>query len=109
MIEATRAVLLPLWPLLAASWAAGMAFGLLGWREQPAGFWGRLGLILTMLVVIGAAGLAFSGRVPGRPGLWLEIGLASLVSYLAGCVLGGLGRGLWRKVARRPDVSAPLA
>lgn len=109
MTDALHTVLLPLWPALAASCAAGLPFGLLGWREQPAGFWGRLGLLLGVVALAGLAAVTASGRVPGLPGLWLEIGLASLVSYLAGCIIGALCHRIWRRVARRSEPVAPPA
>ncbi|NNM75205.1 hypothetical protein [Enterovirga aerilata] len=102
MIEALRAVLLPLWPALAAAAILGLPFGLVGWRERPAGFWGRLGLILAVLGLAGAAALAATGRVPGRPGLWLEIALAVTFAYLAGCVLGALAGSFRRRRGADP-------
>jgi len=107
MTEALRAILLPLWPVLAASCAIGLVFGMLGWREQPAGFWGRLGIILVVIGLVGAAGLAVSGRVSGRPGLWLDIGISCLATYVVGCLAGGLARALWRSLVRRSE--APMA
>ena len=48
--------------------------------------WGLLAFALG-LVVVGV------GALPGRPGLWLESGLAAYAAFLIGCVAGALGRG----------------
>ena len=109
MTDAMQAVVLPLWPVLGASCVAGLPFGVLGWREHVAGFWGRLGLILLLLALIAALALAVSGRVPGRAGLWLEIGAASLASYLVGCLVGCLVRALWPRIPGRSEAAVPPA
>jgi hypothetical protein len=106
MIEA---VLLPLWPVLAGAFGLGLPFGVLGWREQPAGFFGRLGLILAVLGLVGGAALAASGSVPGRPALWVEIGLACAAAYVVGCVLGSLARSVFNRLRSRPERAAPAA
>ena len=107
MIETARVVLEPLWPALAAALALGLPFGAAGWRKEPAGFWGRVGLILLVVGLLVGAGLVVAGRVPGRAGLWLELGLAVLVAYLAGCLAGSLLRAAWDKVARKHEPTAP--
>ena len=109
MIEAIRALLLPLWPALAAAAVLGLPFGWLGWRERAPGFAGRLGLILAVVVIAGGIVLAALGRVPGRPGLWLEIALATTVAYLAGCILGSILRRLWIRVSKPSDLPAAAA
>ena len=101
MIEAIRALLDPLWPALLAASAVGLPLGALGWRAEPAGFWGRVGLILLVVGLAGACALAISGRVSGRAGLALELGLAVLVCYLLGCVVGAVVRAAWMGIARR--------
>jgi hypothetical protein len=83
VIEVARAILLPLWPAV-----------------RPAGFWGRLGVILALFALAGAGALAILGRVPGRAGLWLEIALAIGSAYLVGCTLGSVLRALWTRVTR---------
>ncbi len=100
MTEIAKAILLPLWPALAAGFAAGLPFGIAGWRERSTGFWGRLGLILVLVTLAGAGVLAVLGRVPGRAGLWLEIALAIAAAYLAGCMLGSILRALWNRLTR---------
>ena len=109
MMEAARAILLPLWPALAAAALLGLPFGWLGWRERPAGFAGRLGLILATVVTAGGIVLGVLGRVPGRPGLWLEIALATTLAYVAGCILGSIARRIWLSVSRPSDRSAAAA
>jgi hypothetical protein len=100
VIEIARAILLPLWPALAGAFALGLAFGFAGWRERPAGFWGRLGVILVLLAGLGGVALAVLGRVPGRAGLWIELALAIAAAYLVGCVLGSTSRALWTRITR---------
>ena len=107
MIEATRAILVPLWPALAAAGLLGLPFGWLGWRAQPAGFLGRLGLILALVALVGGVSLAALGRVPGRPGLWLDIALATALAHFCGCILGSILRAIWNRVAGRPELAAP--
>jgi hypothetical protein len=107
MIDSVRAILLPLWPALAAAIVLGVPFGWLGWRERSPGFSGRLGLILAVVALLGGAVLAFLGRVPGRPGLWLDIALATGLAYLSGCILGSGTRALWQRLANRSERSAP--
>jgi hypothetical protein len=109
MTEAIRAILQPLWPALAAAAALGVLFGWLGWREQAAGFFGRLGLILAVIALAGGVALALLGRVPGPPGLWLEIALATALAYLSGCILGSIVRGIWTWIASRSERVAPAA
>lgn len=103
MTEAMRALLLPLWPALAAALAVGLPFGWLGWREEACGFFGRLCLILAVVALAAGSALVVLGRVPGRPGFWLEISLAVLVAYVAGCLVGSLARAAWLRA--RPAVS----
>ena len=62
-----------------------------------------------LVALIGMSALAVSGRMPGRAGLWLEISLANLLSYLAGCVIGGMARGLWRRIPGRSNPAMPPA
>lgn len=79
-----------LWPELTASLALGLAIGAL--TGLPRSRAARLGAGLLFLGLAALAGLASTGTVPGRGGLWLESGALILGAYLAGCVLGGLGR-----------------
>ena len=104
MTETFRAVLLPLWPALVAALVLGLLFGWFIWREEAAGFLGRLGLILALVAVGGATALVVLGRVPGRPGLRLETGLAILLAYLAGSILGSLARRVRIRFMARPAV-----
>lgn len=106
MIEAARAVLEPLWPALAAAFALGLPFGAAGWRSEPPGFWGRVGLILLAVGALGVAAAIGSGRVPGRAGLWLELGAAVLVAYVAGCAGGSLGRSAFLRISGRGERQA---
>ncbi len=109
MTEAIRVILLPLWPALAAAAVLGVPFGWLGWREQAAGFLGRLGLILAVVALAGGGALALLGRIPGRPGLWLEIALATALAYLVGCILGSVVRAVRDRIASRSGQAAPAA
>lgn len=79
-----------IWPGLAAAVVLGTLVGALSGVPR-----GRIGLatagfLVAALAVLAA--LAVTGAAPGETGLWLEAGVAMLAVYLAGCVLGGLGR-----------------
>jgi hypothetical protein len=77
------------WPGLAGAAALGLVVGALaGWPARPAM---PLGLVL-LAGLLGSA--AFSGLVPGLPGLWLDGAGLILPPYLAGCAFGALGRHL---------------
>ena len=79
-----------LWPEVTAALALGLAVGAL--TGLPRSRAARLGAGLLFLGLAALTGLAAMGTVPGRGGLWLESGALILGAYLAGCVLGGLGR-----------------
>ena len=81
-----------LWPALVAAGLIGLCFaavfgsgaGLPSARPEV-----RLGAVL--LLVAGIAAMVFE-IVPGRPGLWFDIGMLCALAYAAGVVLGTLGR-----------------
>jgi hypothetical protein len=80
-----------LWPALAASLLLGAGVGWLTGlpRNGPA----RSGALLLAFATCVAGGLAISGLVPGRAGLWVEGGALILGAYLVGAViLAGLSR-----------------
>lgn len=106
MIEAGRVLLESLWPAVALAAALGLPFGAAGRRREIMGFWGRVGVLLAVAALVGALGVAASGRVSGRAGLRLELGLAVMLAYLAGCALGALGRAAWDRVGRRDEPAA---
>ena len=77
----------PVW--LVAALAIGMV---IGWRtcsDAPRRYW-RDGWIVwgASAFVIGAI-VAVLKLLPGRYGLWLEIGLLISVFYIVGCFFGG--------------------
>jgi hypothetical protein len=77
-----------LWPALAASLLLGAGIGwITGLPQTRAAIWSALTLVLVTGI---AAGLAVSGLVPGRAGLWVEGGASVLGAYLIGAALAGL-------------------
>ena len=81
-----------LWPALAAALLLGSLVGALTGLPRERLALAAAATLAVVLVVSG--GLAFSGRVPGEAGLWVEIGSLLLGAYLAGCLVGGTGRAL---------------
>ncbi|KQO71233.1 hypothetical protein ASF22_14930 [Methylobacterium sp. Leaf87] len=51
---------------------------------------GTLALVLAAAV---AGGLSLAGLVPGRAGLWVEVGALILAAYLAGAAVGAVSLG----------------
>ena len=79
-----------LWPELAAALALGLVVGALTGLPRE-----RLALATSATLLVGLAvlaGLALLRTVSGGTGLWIETAALVLGAYLAGCVLGGLGR-----------------
>ena len=64
---------------LAAGWIAVVHRGK-GVSKVVSGWLAALALALVAA--------AFTRIVPGRPGYWLDLGLAMFACYLAGCMLG---------------------
>ncbi|WP_315804197.1 cell envelope biogenesis protein TolA [Bradyrhizobium sp. SZCCHNS3002] len=77
----------PFWIIL----AAGIG-GFVGWRtwsDEPRPDWLRSWLLpATLALVIGIL-MALLGVLPGRAGLWLEVGLLMVGAYVLGCLIGG--------------------
>ena len=87
-----------LWPALAVAALAGLCFAVLfgpGEGLPSARTDVRLGV--GLLLVAGIAAMAFE-VVPGRPGLWFDIGMLCVLAYALGVAVGTLGR---RLVVRR--------
>ncbi|MGJ5065036.1 cell envelope biogenesis protein TolA [Bradyrhizobium oligotrophicum] len=77
----------PFWIIL----AAGIG-GFVGWRtwsDEPRPDWLRSWLLpATLALVIGIL-MALLSVLPGRAGLWLEVGLLMVGAYVLGCLIGG--------------------
>lgn len=87
------------WPVSLAALIGVLAGGAL----PPASGRPVLGLAALSLITAGAIVSAL-GLVPGRDGLWLDIGVMLAATYAVGCLAAALARrGLARMVrARRP-------
>ncbi|MEH3145945.1 MAG: hypothetical protein PGN34_11495 [Methylobacterium frigidaeris] len=80
-------LLAALWPALLTALLIGGATGF--WAGLPAGGLSRVAAVTVAGLALVAAGLALSGIVPGRAGLWIESAGILLPAYLAGCLIGG--------------------
>ena len=75
-------------PALVLGFLLGTAVGRLAGRPRTrATVAGTLALALAATIV---GGVAASGLVPGRSGLWVEVAALLLVAYLAGAGLGAV-------------------
>lgn len=86
-----------LWPALLVAWAMGFIFTALfgAGTRLPSARWGVMaGALLLLLTGILLSVLEV---VPGRPGLWLDIGVLCAVAYAVGA---GLGAGLRYAIGR---------
>ena len=92
---AAQAALL-LWPWLAGAFGLGLLVGVATCSTERAGGFGRTAVLLVGGAVLALAAVALLGLVPGRAGLFVELGLAFLVSYGLGSGIGCLGRRLAR-------------
>jgi hypothetical protein len=75
------------WGWLLAALLLGFAMGWISVVQRGEGVTGAPGRALWALVGVLAA-LAVGQVVPGRPGYWLDLGLALFGLYLLGCVIG---------------------
>jgi hypothetical protein len=87
------------WVWLAAAAVIGLAMGWIAVVQRATGLTRRAMQIGAAILVV-AIGAAVSRVVPGRFGYWLDLGLAMLGVYLAGCALGSWLRErlIWRSV-----------
>lgn len=88
-----------LWPELAMACALGVSIGAATCGRRAGAALSRLSGILWCLAAAAGLLLSASGIVPGRYGLWAEMGSALLAAYAAGC---GLGCSLRRFFRREP-------
>ncbi|WP_157085568.1 hypothetical protein [Methylobacterium sp. Leaf99] len=78
-------------PALVLGFLLGAVVGrLAGWPRTRASV---AGTFVLMLAAALAGGLSVAGLVPGRPGLWVEVGALILAAYLAGAGLGAVSVG----------------
>ncbi len=85
-----------LWPWLAGALALGLATGAATCASAPPGRAGQASAWLGAAAVAALAAIVGLALVPGRVGLWLELGLALVLAYGIGCALGCLLRRLAR-------------
>src|SRR5437016_13859868 len=85
------------WTWLVASAAIGLAMGWIAIVQRATGL-SKLGMQVTLVVVVMAVGLSVSHQIPGRAGYWLDLGLSMLGVYLVGCAVGSWlrERVVWR-------------
>lgn len=83
-----------LWPGLAAAVLLGLCVGALSGLPRERLAYAAAAMLASVLGVLVVLSLRES--VPGEAGLWVESAAAMLAAYLAGCVIGGLGRRIAR-------------
>jgi hypothetical protein len=81
------------WGFLLGAALIGLLWGWIAVVHRGAALSNRV-LLLIAVVVLALVAVSLSRVVPGRYGYWLDLGLALLVVYLAGCVIGSWLRGL---------------
>src|SRR5437763_1239470 len=77
----------PFWIILAV-----LIGGFVGWRtwsNDPQPDWMRSWLLPAILAVVIGILMAMLKVLPGRAGLWLEVGLLMVGGYVFGCLVGG--------------------
>jgi len=79
------------WPWFAAAAALGLAVGFATSRRGP-GFPDAWVFLLALSLVAVLGGGAFAGALPGREGLWLEIGCLASAAYAFGLPIGGFAK-----------------
>lgn len=92
-----------LWPALAIAAVLGLGFTLVFGTGVglPSARWElRIAALLALLV---GALVAFLGVVPGRAGLWLDIGMLCVLAYAAGTSIGAAIRWLGTRARREPE------
>ncbi|MGJ5177280.1 cell envelope biogenesis protein TolA [Bradyrhizobium oligotrophicum] len=77
----------PFWILLAA--LIGGFVGWQTWSNAPQPDWSRSWLLPTTLAIAIGLMMALLSVLPGRAGLWLEVGLLMVGAYVLGCLFGG--------------------
>lgn len=83
-----------LWPGLAAALLLGLCVGALTGLPRERLSYASAAILAGVLGVLGV--LIMRESIPGEAGLWVESAAVMLSVYLAGCVIGGLGRRIAR-------------
>lgn len=85
------------WGWLVGSAVIGLGMGWIAIVQRGTGL-SRRGLQIAAAILAVVIVLAVSRLVPGRYGYWLDLGLAMLCAYFAGCALGSWLRewAIWR-------------
>jgi hypothetical protein len=85
------------WGWLAAAAVMGLAMGWIAVVQRATGLSKRTLQIAAAILAV-AVVVAASRLIPGRFGYWLDLGLAMLCVYTAGCALGSWlrERFVWR-------------
>lgn len=86
-----------LWPALAAALLLGGLVGAFAGLPKDRRAVVIVGILVAVAVLL--TGLAATGAIAGRAGLWIEIAALCLDAYLIACIAGATLR-------RRPEISA---
>ena len=86
------------WGWLAGAAVIGLCAGWVAVVQRAVTGLSKRGLQVAAAVLLLAVALSVSQQVPGRYGYWLDLGLAMLLAYAAGCALGSWlrERVVWR-------------
>ena len=106
MIAGMRFLAEQLWPALAGAFALGLVVGMASCAERGGKAAGRLAVTALVLLLGGGVAAALLHLVPGRLGLWLDMGVLLLLAYLIGCSGGCAIRKLWRMMRRGGEAPA---
>lgn len=85
-------ITLLLWPWIAGAFGLGLAVGAATCSVAAPGRFGRIAAALACAAILALTAVAGFGLVPGRAGLWIELGLVFVATYGAGCAIGCLVR-----------------
>ncbi len=86
------------WGWFLASGVLGLAMGWIAVVQRGQG-WSAVMLRKVAVLIAGVVLVSLFHLIPGRAGYWLDLGLAMLAVYVAGCAVGSWLRAL---VVSRP-------
>lgn len=102
-VSGTAFLLERLWWAVAAASLLGLLFGGIGGPGRGSLSSGRASRLGAVGLLAAAAGVAWLGLLPGRPGLWLEAAVLVGAGYAAGTFAASAVRAGLRALRRGPS------